>query len=160
MVIDNRVSRQGENFWSNIHNTRWFSKTHWLMLAMEGADNERNRLLLVKHIYVRRKAWIWTIHGLRCAKHGSALCATINGLPSLALQCQTSEGQSMDCCAKCRSMLCAVRSVHWIVQMHALHLTYTHIHNTRPFNIQLTSWCGGNEAGRQGEKQLTSGYNM
>ena len=27
------------------------------------------------YMYVRRKAWIWTIHRLCCAKHGSALCA-------------------------------------------------------------------------------------
>ena len=31
------------------------------------------------YIYVGRKAWICPIHGLRCANHGSILCATIHG---------------------------------------------------------------------------------
>ena len=29
---------------THMHNTRPFSKTHWLMLAMGGADKKRNRL--------------------------------------------------------------------------------------------------------------------
>ena len=29
---------------------------------------------------VGRKVWISAIHGLRCANHGSVLCATIRGL--------------------------------------------------------------------------------
>ena len=33
-------------------NTRPFSKTHLLILAMEGAHKERNRLLLVKHTHI------------------------------------------------------------------------------------------------------------
>ena len=33
-------------------------------------------------IYVVRKQWIWTIHGLRSTKYGSVLCATIHGLPT------------------------------------------------------------------------------
>ena len=37
---------------SYIHKTRTFSKTHLLILAMEGADKERNRLLLVKHTHM------------------------------------------------------------------------------------------------------------
>ena len=38
----------------HILNTRTFSKTYLLKLAMEGEDKERNRLLLVKytHIYI------------------------------------------------------------------------------------------------------------
>ena len=35
----------------HIHNTRPFSKTHSLILAMEGAEKERKMLLLVKHTY-------------------------------------------------------------------------------------------------------------
>ena len=31
-------------------------------------------------VYVGRKAWIWTIRGLRNANHGFILCATIHGL--------------------------------------------------------------------------------
>ena len=27
------------------------------------------------HVYVMRKLWIGTIHGLRCSKYGSVLCA-------------------------------------------------------------------------------------
>ena len=27
------------------------------------------------NLYVMRKQWIWTIHGLRCSKYGSVLCA-------------------------------------------------------------------------------------
>ena len=41
-----QTRRETGYFWSSIHNTRPFSKTHKLMLAMEIADKERNRLLL------------------------------------------------------------------------------------------------------------------
>ena len=36
-------------------------------------------------MYVVRKQWIWTIHGLRSPKYGSVLCATIHGLPAQSL---------------------------------------------------------------------------
>ena len=57
--VGNGVNKQEEKqvnyFWSNthIHKIRQFSKTHPLMLVMERADKERNRLLLVKHSYIR-----------------------------------------------------------------------------------------------------------
>ena len=35
-----------------MHNTRPFSETHFLMLAMERADKDRNRLHLVKHGHI------------------------------------------------------------------------------------------------------------
>ena len=31
--------------------------------------------IICVHIYVMRKPWIETIHGLRCSKYGSVLCA-------------------------------------------------------------------------------------
>ena len=48
------------------------------------------------HVYVRHKAWIWTIHGLRCTKHGSALCTTIHRLPAQSLDRVNRRTQSMD----------------------------------------------------------------
>ena len=39
-----------------VHNTRSFSKTHLLMLAlMEGGEKERDGLLLVKHTHTNKK---------------------------------------------------------------------------------------------------------
>ena len=35
--------------------------------------------------YVVRKLWIGTIHGLRCPKYGSVLCATIHGLSAQSM---------------------------------------------------------------------------
>ena len=37
------------------------------------------------NIYVVRKLWIGTIHGLRCPKYGSMLCATIHGLSAQSM---------------------------------------------------------------------------
>ena len=36
-------------------------------------------------VYVVRKLWIGTIHGLRCPKYGSVLCATIHGLSAQSM---------------------------------------------------------------------------
>ena len=38
-----------------VHNTRPFSKTHLLMLAIEGGEKERNGLLLVRHTHTYKK---------------------------------------------------------------------------------------------------------
>ena len=48
------------------------------------------------YVYVRRKAWIWTIHGLCCAKLVSALCAMIHGLPAQSVDRVNRRVQSMD----------------------------------------------------------------
>ena len=42
-----QAKRQTGYLW--LHNTRTISKTHLLMLEIEQADKEKNRLLLVKH---------------------------------------------------------------------------------------------------------------
>ena len=72
MHVGNGGSRQGEKqvtSGQNIHNTKLFSKTHRLMLAMEGADKERNRLLLVKH--TQHKTIISKTHKLMLAVEGA-----------------------------------------------------------------------------------------
>ena len=55
----------------HIHNTRPFSETHQLMLAMEGADQERNRLLLVKHTHIHNTSKISKTHFLMLAMEGA-----------------------------------------------------------------------------------------
>ena len=45
-------------------------------------STERGRMV---SIYVVRKLWIGTIHGLRCPKYGSVLCATIHGLSAQSM---------------------------------------------------------------------------
>ena len=50
-----QTRRETGYFWSNViytHNTRPFSKTHLLMLAMEEADKEKIRLLQAKHTHI------------------------------------------------------------------------------------------------------------
>ena len=64
------------------------------------------RTLRITYIYVGRKAWICAIHGLRCAKHGSTLCA---GNQWIA-QC---ERRKAWICAKHGSTVCAGNP--WIV---------------------------------------------
>ena len=56
-----------------MHNTRPFSKTHLLMLAMERADKERNRLLLLKHTYMRNTRPLSKTHSLILAMEGAEM---------------------------------------------------------------------------------------
>ena len=58
-----QTKRETDYFWSNthIHNTRPFSKTHSLILAMERAGKERNGLLLVKHTKKDHKLTSWLL---------------------------------------------------------------------------------------------------
>ena len=44
-------------------------------------------------IYVVRKLWIGTIHGLRCPKYGSVLCATIHGLSAQSMDRATRDSK-------------------------------------------------------------------
>ena len=46
--------------------------------------------------YVVCKPWIWTIHGLLCSKHGSALERTIHGLLAQFVDRAKQNVQSMD----------------------------------------------------------------
>ena len=50
-----------------MHDTRLFSETHLLMLAMERADKERNRLLLVKHTHMHNTRPFSKTHPLMLA---------------------------------------------------------------------------------------------
>ena len=47
--VDKEINRLLLVKHTHMHNTGPFSKTHRLMLAMEGAEKERNKLILVKH---------------------------------------------------------------------------------------------------------------
>ena len=55
----------------HMHNTRPFSKTHLLMLAMEGAENRRNRLILVKHTHMHNTRLFIKTHRLMLAMEGA-----------------------------------------------------------------------------------------
>ena len=55
----------------HIHNTRPFSKTHILNLAMERADKERNGLLLVKHTHINNTGPFSKTYCLMLAMEGA-----------------------------------------------------------------------------------------
>ena len=54
----------------HIYTTRPFSKTHPLILAMEGTDKERNMLLLVKHMHIHNARPFSKTHLLMLAMEG------------------------------------------------------------------------------------------
>ena len=108
-------------------------------------DSKIMKFKHISHIYVGRKAWICTIHGLRCAKHGSMLCVgnpwivcSIQGLCSVK-GAKHGFAQSMDCvaqsmdprfawaiygfriaqCERCEAWIRAVRNESWIALRNA-----------------------------------------
>ena len=64
------------------------------------------------YIYVRRKAWICAIRGLRCANCGSLLCA---GNPWIALSWCTHTFQLRIFSRKVGWMRCVFRARTWLV---------------------------------------------
>ena len=75
-------------------------------------DVYRQKLVIVErkvrtiyYVYVGLKAWICTIHGLCCSKHGSVFWATIHGLRALNPRTTKTEG--------CKAWIWAIHGLTW-----------------------------------------------
>ena len=55
-------------------------------------------VISIQCLCVGCKAWIYAIHGLRCAKLGFTLCTMIHGLSARSMDCAVRKVQSFDLC--------------------------------------------------------------
>ena len=72
--MEGQTRRETGYFWSKhtyVDNTRSFSKTHLLKLALKRADKERNRLLLIKHTRMHNTRPFSKTHSLMTAMEGA-----------------------------------------------------------------------------------------